>query len=97
MFKYIGVYCIVWLAYLELSPRLGNIWLRRDAEGVQRISIGSLKALLAAPWYTTELWWPSYWDVNPWPVLALIVLLWGMANQLPVSHLHLREDDKMSL
>jgi hypothetical protein len=105
MFRYVGIVGLffVWLAHLELSPRLGNIWLRRDAEGVLRFSPGGLKALFVAPWHTRELWSPLFWDVNPWPVLASLSILgvlwhlWGTATPLLELPPHLHEDDKRSL
>jgi hypothetical protein len=105
MFRYVGLVGLVvtWLAYLELSPRLGNIWLRYDAEGVRRFAIGGLKALFVAPFHTKELWSPTFWDVNPWPALAglsiLVVasLLWGRVNPSPESPQPLHAVGKRSL
>ena len=105
MFRCVGIVglCLAWLAYLELSPTLGNIWLRRDAEGVLRFAPGGLKALLIAPWHTWELWWPSFWDINPWPfiflcisMLVVLQLPWGRADPLPELPQPLHVDDKTS-
>jgi hypothetical protein len=107
MFKYVGVIGIVlgtlaWLAYLEVSPRLGNIWLRQDAEGNRQFSPGGLKALLVAPWYTKELWSPSFWDVNPWVLMGVLSILgaawppWASVIPSPELPLHPHVVDKRS-
>jgi hypothetical protein len=105
MFRCVGILgfagmVIVWLAYLELSPRLGNIWLRPDAEGVRRFAPGGLKALFVAPWRTWELWSPAFWDVNPWPAICILgvpALLWASADPSPESLPHPHAACKMSL
>jgi hypothetical protein len=82
MFKYIGligilVYVLGWIAYLELSPTLGNIWWRTNSEGMKEFCPWGIWATAIAPFKRDHeaFWHPSFWDMNPWPVLGMLVIV----------------------
>lgn len=67
-------YLLGWAAYLELSPSMGNVWWRTTAEGTKAFHPSGLWATAIAPFKAGHemFWYPSFWDVNPWPVLGLL-------------------------
>jgi hypothetical protein len=69
------LYTIGFLLYLELSPKLGNIWLRKDAEGVRRLSPGGLWKVIQYPFQNPDMWLPPHWDINPWVGLLISLAL----------------------
>ena len=71
--------CILWILWIEFGPGMGNVWLRLDASGERVFAPQGIWAVLIAPWKElaqgrTWLWWPAYWDMNLWVILALIFL-----------------------
>ena len=69
------VYFILFSAYLELSPRLTNIWYRISSDGVRRINLSSYFHFLSRPFYTLEFWYPRNWDLNYFVGAFLCALL----------------------
>lgn len=65
------LYLCLFLAYLELSPTLGNIWLRKDADGIRRLSFGGLWKIVQYPFQNPDMWLPPNWDINPWVGLLI--------------------------
>ena len=63
---------IIYLAYIELSPKLGNIWLRKDAAGIRRLSLWGLKDFLLYPLKQYRVWHPMLWDLNVFVSVPLI-------------------------
>ncbi len=76
MFRYVVCFAVLyvlgWIAYLELSPTLGNIWWRRNAEGLKEFCPWGIWATAIAPFRHAAFWHPSFWDMNPWPVLVIL-------------------------
>ena len=60
----IPIYIILFILYLEVSPRLGNVWLRYDHRGKLRIHIGSLLQFIYQPFTNSFFWKPEFWDLN---------------------------------
>ena len=65
---------ILYIAYIELSPKLGNIWLRKDALGIRRLSLIGLKDFLLYPLKQYRVWYPNLWDLNVFVSVPLISL-----------------------
>jgi len=80
MFRYAGIFCIAlyilgWIAYLEISPSMGNVWWRQGPEGTKEFCPWGIWATAVAPFKRGHgiFWWPTFWDINPWPVLGIMI------------------------
>lgn len=58
----IGFICFIF--YLELSPKLGNIWYRYSSSGERELQPESLLHMLSYPFKDTLFWKPENWDLN---------------------------------
>lgn len=55
---------ILFILYLELSPKLGNIWFRYASTGEREIQPESLLHFLSYPFKNGLFWKPENWDLN---------------------------------
>ena len=83
MFRYaaffaITAYILGWIAYLEVSPSMGNVWWRTNAEGHKEFTPWGIWATAAAPFKRGHgiFWTPAFWDINPWPLLGILGFLY---------------------
>lgn len=72
----IAIYTLTFAAYLELSPKIGNVWYRMGADGIRHVRLENLWAFIVKPIYMIELWYPSNWDINYIVGILIIVLLY---------------------
>jgi hypothetical protein len=66
MFLALLLYLCCFLVYLELSPGLGNVWIRKNADGDRQLSLGGLWNVFRYPFQNPDMWLPPHWDINPW-------------------------------
>ena len=59
-----SVYFVLFSAYLELSPKLTHIWYRINSDGERRVNLESYWHFLTRPFFLSEFWYPSNWDIN---------------------------------
>ena len=72
---------IIYLAYIELNPKITGIWLRRDSSNQFIISLKSLWGYIMYPFEEIQLWHPSMWDLNIFISIPLIgILLYGIRH-----------------
>ena len=45
------IYFIIFISYLELSPKLGNVWLRKGVDNSLNLSLGGLVSFFTKPFY----------------------------------------------
>lgn len=50
--------------YVELNPKITNIWWRINSNGNKEFRINNLIALIFAPLYYMFYWLPNMWDIN---------------------------------
>ena len=55
---------VIWLLYLELSPKLGGIFFRPDSTGLFRFRLEGVSPMLKYPFQSLEFWKPTNWDLN---------------------------------
>ena len=55
---------LIFILYLELNPKLGNIWYRISSNGNKTINLTSLTNHLKEPLKNKEFWRPKNWDIN---------------------------------
>jgi len=64
--------------YVEINPKIGNIWYRIDMNGNKQIYIINLFRLMFAPLYYIFYWYVNMWDINffiYWIVIYLILIM----------------------
>lgn len=57
-------YFIIFASYLELSPKLGNVWLRKGSDNTINLSLGGLASFFTKPFKASFFWRPQFWDIN---------------------------------
>ncbi len=58
------IYIPIFAAYLELNPKLTNIWYRISSDGYRHVRLWNLFDFIIKPLTMKELWYPEYWDIN---------------------------------
>jgi hypothetical protein len=69
---------LLWIAWLEIGPGLGKIWLRPDFENKIRFQFGGILAVVDACFRNSSLWAPGMWDVNPFTMTLIPATLIGI-------------------
>ena len=59
-----SLYFLLYLIYLEVSPKLGNIWIRCNSDNKLKICPSGIFLMLKAPFYNLYYWNPKFWDIN---------------------------------
>lgn len=59
-----GLSFLLYCLYLELNPKIGNIFFRKDGKGEKHFNIMGITPLLKAPFMNDYLWQPENWDLN---------------------------------
>ena len=67
---------IYYIFYLEFSPSMGNIWIRKDDQGNKHICPYNIWILMIHPLYSGFMWLPSMWTIN-WFIMVLFGGLMG--------------------
>ena len=63
---------IFYIIYLEISPGMGNIWLRPDSDNKIYINFESLvNIMFIYPFQSWNFWKIEFWDLN-WPLLSFV-------------------------
>jgi hypothetical protein len=57
---------ISFIAYIELSPGMGNIWYRNN----RLVPMGAINVMMY-PFKNRQMWWPGVWDIN-YPMWLII-------------------------
>ena len=55
---------LFFLLYLELSPKIGGIWLRRNSNNDFVICFKGLCNFIMYPFKNIQMWYPENWDIN---------------------------------
>jgi hypothetical protein len=71
--KFLFLYIIVYMIYIESHPDLGNIWMRTGSDNEKHFSLYGLLSVIFAPFKIFELWLPYNWDINF--MFGLLVIL----------------------
>ena len=57
-------YIPMFAAYLELNPKITNVWYRFSSDGERHVQIWNLIDFIFKPLTMKELWYPEFWDLN---------------------------------
>ena len=71
---------IFYLAYLELSPGLGNIWYRLNSENIKVINFTIMINMLVQPIHNLSFWNFENWDLNFFIYYVIIKILFNIYN-----------------
>ena len=66
---------IIFAIYVEINPKLTNIWLRFNSSGNKVISLGGLFELIKAPLFNNYYWQFQFLDINYFIYLFIILLI----------------------
>tara|TARA_B100001093_G_scaffold342344_1_gene327162 strand:+ start:169 stop:486 length:318 start_codon:yes stop_codon:yes gene_type:complete len=77
----IPLYSIWFLSYLELSPKLGNIWYRIASDGEKHINLGGLREFIYKPFKNSFFWWPRFWDINIYIGIYITAILINLLHK----------------
>jgi hypothetical protein len=71
------------IAYLELSPGMGNIWYRNN----RLMPIGALRVMIY-PFKNRQMWWPGVWDINypVWLIFGYLLQYFVYGYMLPKAY-----------
>lgn len=72
---------LLFLLYLELSPKMTNVWFRVEADGKRRFNFDSLVNYLIHPFKSTFLWKPQNLDLNFIAVSGIVGTVYTLARQ----------------
>jgi hypothetical protein len=75
------LYLIIFMIYLELNPKIGNVWYRIGSDGKKHINLSSLYNLIVQPLYSIDLWYPSFWDLNYFVGTFFTILILNYATK----------------
>lgn len=76
--------CIIYLLYLEINPKIRNIWIRKDANKVRTIgwhSLSTLRDFITYPFKDSRLWLPIFWDINIFVSVPILTGILYWSNQ----------------
>ncbi len=59
------------ISYLELSPKLGNIWLRKNDKNIKEFQPIFILSYFKKPFQSLIFWYPQNWDLNPYVISTL--------------------------
>ena len=58
------IYFVIFIIYLEISPKLKNVWIRCNSDNVLQICPGGIWNMLKKPFSDIYFWYPQFWDLN---------------------------------
>jgi hypothetical protein len=66
---------IIFALYVELNPRMTNIWYRLNSEGNKTIQLKNLFELMMGPFKYDFYWYPQYFDINYFIYLISVFII----------------------
>lgn len=55
---------IIFALYVEINPKMTNIWYRINSNGIKTIQLQNLFELMLGPLKYSFYWYPNYFDIN---------------------------------
>jgi hypothetical protein len=66
---------IIFGIYVEVNPKMTNIWYRLNSNGVKEIRFGNLFELMKGPLKYDFYWYPQYFDINYFIYLGITFII----------------------
>jgi len=71
---------IIFGIYVEINPKITNIWYRINSKGVKTIQIYNLLYLMCGPLNYLFYWTPNYLDINYFTYLIITFIIIELIN-----------------
>ena len=71
---------IVFGIYVEVNPKMTNIWYRLNSNGIKEIQFGNLFELMKGPLKYDFYWYPQYFDINYFIYLIISYIIINIIN-----------------
>ena len=76
MFLKITLTLITWILYLELSPELGNIWIRTDHTGDRKVNLFNIIRFVTESLKVSEMWKIDFlWENVIYAVPSIYIII----------------------
>ena len=72
---------VIFAIYVEVNPKMTNIWYRVNSEGIKTIQLDNLLQLISGPFRYIFYWFPNYWDINYFIYLIIIFIIIEQINK----------------
>jgi hypothetical protein len=73
---------IIWCFYLELSPKIGRIFIRPNSSGGYTFTFGGILQLMIQPFQNIIFWYPKMWDINIYVLWILTIIIYYLIKRL---------------
>ncbi len=70
----------IFAIYVELNPKMTNIWYRINSEGNKTIQLENLFELMLGPLKYSFYWLPNYFDINYFIHFLVILIIIEFIN-----------------
>lgn len=60
-----GISILLWILYLQFSPKIGNIWIRDNSRGERTFVPYNILNMVFYTVNNIDFWYPWNWDMNP--------------------------------
>ena len=70
------------ISYLELNPRLTNIWYRIESDGLRHFNIRAILHYLSYPFTSTLFWQPENLDLNFITFSGTVSVIYSLVRHL---------------
>ena len=76
MFLKITLSFITWILYLEISPELGNIWIRTDHTGDRKVNLYNIITFITESLKVSEMWGIDFfWENIIYAVPSIYIII----------------------
>lgn len=76
MFLKITLSLITWILYLEISPELGNIWIRTDHTGDRKVNLYNIITFVIESLKVNEMWGIDFfWENIIYAVPSIYIII----------------------
>ena len=72
---------VIFAIYVEVNPKMINIWYRVNSEGIKTIQLDNLLELISGPLRYIFYWFPNYWDINYFIYLIITFIIIEQINK----------------
>jgi hypothetical protein len=66
---------IIFAIYVEINPKMTNIWYRLNSTGEKTIQLENLFHLMSGPFRYSFYWYPQYFDINYIVYLIVVFII----------------------
>lgn len=73
---------ILWILYIQFSPKIGNVWIRPNSKGKKSFAPKGILSLLTKPFTDKTFWYPTNWDLNIYVILILTTIIYYLVTPL---------------